>query len=146
MANGVVVSSGSSYTVSSGQTDTNDVVLSGGTLVDSGTIINTTDSGAVDISSGGVANGTLVVSGGEESVAAGGQTISTTLIGTNGPAVSLEFVESGGTAIDLTIDSGGVAEVTSSGGGSSAPPSILAAGKLWKTAPRRAARRSTMAG
>jgi autotransporter passenger strand-loop-strand repeat protein len=62
----ITVSSGQTYTVSSGQTDTGDVILGGGTLVvvSGGVIANTINSGGTDvISSGGLATDTIVTFG-----------------------------------------------------------------------------------
>src|SRR5690242_1374058 len=106
MANGVVVSSGT-YIVSSGQTDTNDVVLAGGTINVSGTIINTVNSGGVDqIFSGGVASGTTVTAAGLEVVSSGGETISSTLSGPGGAFHTTEEVEALGVADALTVNAG----------------------------------------
>jgi autotransporter passenger strand-loop-strand repeat protein len=61
----VTVTSGATYNVSSGQTDTGDTVDNGGTLnvLSGGTISNTYDYGFVNVSSGGTAIGTVVYVG-----------------------------------------------------------------------------------
>ncbi len=80
----VIVSAGNSpYKVSAGQTDTSDVVVSGG---------------AMFVLSGGIADGTTVSSGGFLGIAAGGTDSGTTLDG-------LEVIR--GTDIAATIGGGG---------------------------------------
>jgi len=84
----VTVSKGSSYSVSSGQTDISDTVLSGGTMF---------------ILSGGVASSTLVEAGGFLTVNAGGTEIGLTNSGT---------VNGSGGVISGTVVNGGLVEAS----------------------------------
>ena len=101
------VSSGQTYTVSSGQTDFGDIVLAGGTLdvLFGGVISNTIDSGTVQVGlgdgSGGTAIGTTVVSGGIEVVRLGGSAVETTVDSGGILAVTLGF------ALSTTVNNGG---------------------------------------
>jgi autotransporter passenger strand-loop-strand repeat protein len=98
----VEIFNGQTYNVSSGQTDTGDLVDLGGTLAVllDGTISNTTDYGTVNVSSGGTASGTVVYNG-SVNVFSGG-TISNTL------DEGSVYVSSGGSAVGTTIDGGGI--------------------------------------
>jgi autotransporter passenger strand-loop-strand repeat protein len=127
MSTGVIVGPGNSpYHVSAGQTDTSDVVVSGGTMdVDSGgTARQTTVSagGEEFIASGGVASGTVVSSGGTEIVDPGGVATHTVISGggiesvygvASGTVVrgGKEFVQSGGVASAAVVSSGGIEQV-----------------------------------
>jgi len=106
----VTVSSGQTYTVSSGETDINDTVVSGGILnvLSGGTIINTADSYVIYLS-GGTASGTTINSGGSEQVLSGSTASGTTVL--NGGEQDVR----GGAAINTTI-SGGVEVVRPYGG------------------------------
>jgi autotransporter passenger strand-loop-strand repeat protein len=126
----VTVSSGQTYTVSSGQTDIGDVVLAGGTLdvLSGGVISSTTDSGNVQVGSGGTAFGTTVNFGGVEVVLEGSavETIvnsggildviflgsaSSTTVNSGG----FDLVSDGATTSDTLVEAGGV-EIAFSGG------------------------------
>ena len=88
----VTVSAGNSpYHVTSGQVDTNDVVISGGVM---------------DVDSGGVASSTVVQSSGALTVSAGGSTSGTVLSGGVETVVGAETsvaVSSGGHAGRLIV-------------------------------------------
>jgi autotransporter passenger strand-loop-strand repeat protein len=94
----VTVRKGSSYSISSGGSDSGDIVLSGGSMF---------------VLSGGFANETTVSSGGHLTVSSGGVVSSTILVGgtsaTSPPAV--EIVRAGGTDLAAVISVGGVQEV-----------------------------------
>jgi autotransporter passenger strand-loop-strand repeat protein len=94
----VIVSHGSSHSVSSGVTDNGDIVLSGGKLF---------------VLSGGVADATTVSSGGSMSVSGGGTASGTTLVGGTASTAKLavEIVGAGGTDLGAVISSGGLQEV-----------------------------------
>jgi autotransporter passenger strand-loop-strand repeat protein len=81
---GTTVGKGNSpYNVSSGHTDTNDVVVSGGSMfVLSGGTANTTavsSGGIMTIKNGGVASGTTVFAGGTEIISSGGIDVNATV-------------------------------------------------------------------
>jgi autotransporter passenger strand-loop-strand repeat protein len=113
------VSSGETYPVSSGQTDTGDIVLAGGMLdvLSGGTIIGTLNSGGtVAVFAGGTAIDTTDIGGTVELV--GGVTSNTTLSGLIGPGgtqVANEFVHSNGSALDTTVNDIAVLVVGSGG-------------------------------
>src|SRR4051812_11729761 len=98
----VTLSTGQTYKVSSGQTDTGDIVLGGGTLnvLSGGTISNTTNSGGIFVSAGGTSISASINNNGTQRVV-GGRTFATTVV--NGQ----QFVSSGGIAIGATIFSAG---------------------------------------
>jgi autotransporter passenger strand-loop-strand repeat protein len=115
------VGSGSSYTVSAGSTEDDDVVLGGGTLEDEGTVNHTTVSavsGHLDVFGSatfttdvglaahdciyGVGQSTTVSSGGYELVFAGG-----TAIGTVVSSGGFQVVSAGGTASNTQVGPGG---------------------------------------
>lgn len=102
----ITVSSGQTYFVSSGQMDTGDVVLSGGTLevLSGGVISNTIDSGHVLIDAGGIAFGTNVGSGGVENFLASGGSAVETIVNSGG----LFEVNIGGFALSTTVNNGGI--------------------------------------
>ncbi|WP_426422611.1 AIDA repeat-containing protein [Bradyrhizobium genosp. A] len=110
----VVVSSGGTLSVLSGQSDQGILVVASGTLLVSsgGTTINATVSsgGHATVLSGGVASGAVVSSGGVATVSAGGADSGTTVY-----AGGLEVVSSGGRATSTTVGSSGT-ETVSSGG------------------------------
>jgi len=137
MSMNVTVSSGQTYPVSSGQTDTGDIVLFGGTLdvLSGGTIIDTVDSGTVNVSAGGSASGTTIYGNfvapgvGSETIGVGGIDHGA-LISAGGIqydfgsadgdmiyANGVQFVESGGVASGTTLSSG--SEEVLSGGAAS---------------------------
>jgi autotransporter passenger strand-loop-strand repeat protein len=97
---------GQTFTVSSGQTAEDIVVLSGGILaVESGGRANDSvilGGGLALVSGGGVASGTLVSSTGTVEILAGGTGLATVV--SNG---GLELIFSGGTASNTTVQSGG---------------------------------------
>ncbi len=123
----VIVSSGNSpYDVPFGQTDTGDVVISGGSMfVLSGGVADTTTvdaNGKLTVDSSGTANGTTVSSGGVETVNSGGYASGTTISSggfnfvygsethtTDSGGILTVF--GGGTANNLTISSGGTLNV-----------------------------------
>ena len=118
------VSSGNSpYVVSSGQTDTGDLVVNGGSIVDlSGGAVDTTSagsSGSLTIDLGGLASGTMVTSGGI--VFVDGPTIGTQVSGGATEIVSFGGIDNGTTLIGGTeiVSSGGTVDgtVTFSGSG-----------------------------
>ncbi|MDH2344191.1 phage tail tip lysozyme [Bradyrhizobium sp. SSUT77] len=123
----VVVSSGGTLNVLSGQTDQGVLVVAGGTMVVSsgGTAINAAVSsgGVATVSAGGTDSGTSVYAGGAEIIRSGGKATSTT-VGNSGT----ETVSSGGTASGGTVTSGGQAYVLS--GGSVVGDSVLLGGTL----------------
>ena len=99
------VSSGVTFTVSAGQTDTGLIVLSGGTLnvLSGGVVIDTLDSGGTEnISSGGAASGTAVFSGGKETVFFSGTATATTV--NNG---GFQVLVGGGVTSTTSINIGG---------------------------------------
>ena len=101
---GITVSKGNSpYNVSSGQTDTNDVVVSGGSMF---------------VLSGGTANTTAVSSGGIMTIKNGGAASGTTVF-----AGGTEIISSGGIDVNATVNSGGTIEFF---GGIAAPYYSLA--------------------
>ena len=120
----ITVSNGFFHSVTPGQPEIGDIVMSGGTLdvLSGATVSNTTDSGLVIVSAGGsafgtmigsggfqldfgMASGTIANNGGVEDVFAGGMAINTTLIfGGN------QVVASGGVASGTTIFAGGIAK------------------------------------
>ena len=127
----VIVSQGNSpYKVSSGLTDSGDVVISGGSMfvlsggVASATIvsfggvltINKGGSGSGSFLSGGTETvsgteaGDFIESGGSQRVLAGGKAISTTI-----DSGGLLTVFSGGTASGATVNSGGTMRVAAGG-------------------------------
>jgi autotransporter passenger strand-loop-strand repeat protein len=99
MRTSVTVSNGEIYPVSSGQTDTGDIVFSGGTLdvLSGGTISNTVDGGTVNVSSGG-ASSTTILGGGFETISAGGFDTSA-LISVGG----YQLIGAGGEATSTTV-------------------------------------------
>jgi autotransporter passenger strand-loop-strand repeat protein len=109
----VIVNSGQTYTVSSGRTDTHDVVFSGGILFieSGGTASGTTLSGGIlqagsgfmldgEAVSGGDAIDTTILSGGVEVIKFAGTATSTIING------GTELIGSGGTASGTIINSG----------------------------------------
>jgi autotransporter passenger strand-loop-strand repeat protein len=98
----ITVSSGQTHTISSGVTDTGDVVLAGGTLVvgSAGTAISTTDFGVVDVDAGGLTSDSIVASGGVETVS------------------GFAFFGFPADAIGTTINNGGVQQVLADGNAS----------------------------
>ncbi len=119
---GLIVSSGVSQSVNSGQTTTSTTVLSGGAeFVSSGgtAIATTVDAGGLEqVSWGGKTSGTVLSSGGYEIVS--GASVSTT-IGSGGA----EVVDGGDTATATTVDSGGFLIVNPGG---SATGTVVRAG------------------
>ncbi len=98
------VSSGVTFTVSAGQTDTGLIVLSGGTVnvLSGGVIINALDrGGTVNVSSGAAASGTAVFNGGSQNLFSGGTAITTAI--DNG---GVQLV-AGGVASETAINIGG---------------------------------------
>src|SRR5215469_1334212 len=137
MANGVVVSSGTTYTVPSGQTDTNDIVMSGGSIVVSGVIINTAVSGTEILLAGGMASSSTVSVFGVEIISSGGSANGSTLFAATqtvlagGTATSATLVGGiqnlSGTAIGTTVSSGSEQDVFA--GGTASGTTIRPAGK-----------------
>jgi autotransporter passenger strand-loop-strand repeat protein/autotransporter-associated beta strand protein len=116
-----IVSSGSSYTVSAGDSETGDTILGGGTLEDLGTVISTVISGPYghldvfgssnftsDTGGGahdciyGTGQNTQVSNGGYELVFSGGTAIATVV--SNG---GFQIVSAGGTASNTLLGPGG---------------------------------------
>src|SRR6516165_2415494 len=103
----ITVSNGEIATVPVGQTDTDDVVQSGGTLDVFGTASRTDleRGGIINVSSGGVAENTF--NGGTENI-----------FGTDIGAILLngtEIINSGGVASNTNVERSGIAEVNSGG-------------------------------
>ena len=106
------------YTVTSGQSVSNLLVVTGGDLIlAGGTALDiTVSSGGIEtISSGGIASGTIVSSGGGEYVYSGGTDVGTTVdtaissvVVSGNPVMVIIGAEvvSGGTAIGTTVNSG----------------------------------------
>src|SRR5438067_271880 len=94
----IIISGGSSHAVTAGQTESGDIVLSGGVLdvFSGGKIIDTVLSGGDDFVFG-VASGTTISSGGFEDLIGG--TASGTLVNAHGS----QTVHQGGTAISTTL-------------------------------------------
>ena len=132
MATSVTLKAGNSpYNVSSGETDTGDLVINGGSmLVPWGGVANTTtiDAGGVlTIDSGGIDSSTIL-SGGVEVVSVSGSDLDTQISGgeqgvygsaSNATvfAGGIEVVESGGIAGSTTVSKGGIETVLSGGVG-----------------------------
>jgi autotransporter passenger strand-loop-strand repeat protein len=97
------VISGVIHNVTSGQIDIDDTVDSGGVLnvLSDGKVSNTQDNGAVYVSLGGSANGTVVNSGGTLTVLSGGLADPTTIY-----SGGLEIVSTGGTDDGAEISGG----------------------------------------
>jgi fibronectin-binding autotransporter adhesin len=109
----MIIDSGNSpHFVSGGHTESGNIVVNGGLLevLSGGKIVSTTDSsGGLDIVFG-VASGTVISSGGSESVASGG-TASGTMVNDGGE----QNVFSGGTALSTTVNSVGFIDIFSGG-------------------------------
>jgi autotransporter passenger strand-loop-strand repeat protein len=118
MSNGVIVASGQTYTISAGQTDTNDIIFPRAILMVDGTSINATiysdgvenvNAGGIDIGATiwgyqddfGVTNGD-VVSGGFQFVEAGGVANSTVIAA--GPYNAQQYVDPGGVANGTIVE------------------------------------------
>src|SRR2546428_826421 len=109
MATSVTVSSGQTYQIASGQTDTFDTVLDGGTLiVESG--------GAVSVLAGGVESTILLEEvGATETVSSGGMDLSGSNFGfqdifgiaSGGENQGVQQIESGGIASGVFVGNGG---------------------------------------
>jgi autotransporter passenger strand-loop-strand repeat protein len=134
----ITVSSGQTWSVSSGETDNGDVVLAGGTLVvgSGGTAISDAIYGTEFVVSGGFSSGATVLNGGVEAVYDSGSQVlndvissgGTELVSAGGTAVGsivkgVEFVQNGGQAFGADVEghqivqSGGVATNDLIGGG-----------------------------
>jgi autotransporter passenger strand-loop-strand repeat protein len=120
------IGSGYLLNVSSGQTATGIVVLSGGSEVvsaggvESGTAISS--GGSETVSSGGTARSTVVSSGGSATVLGGGIVSAATII-----SGGTEFISSGGTVSGATL-SGGTLEIASGGTATGSTIGFSAAG------------------
>ena len=127
---GFLVNSGNSpYYVSSGVTDSDDIIVSGGSMVvlSGGTAIGATDhsGGLLTLESGGVGSDTSVAAGGSEIISAGGTDLGAQIVGgtqdvfgyASGAAVfrGSQVVSAGGTAANTTVSSGGTLTVLSGG-------------------------------
>src|ERR1700734_3073766 len=107
---GIVVSYGQTHSVTSGQTETGDVVNNGGNLVvqSGGAISGTQENGSVVISAGGTGNGTFISSNGAETVY--GLAIGTVV------NYGLQYVEGGGTASGTTLSGSNGIQYVNAGG------------------------------
>jgi autotransporter passenger strand-loop-strand repeat protein len=139
---GAVLEIGGGYTlyVSSGQTSNGVIVLSGGTIdvmsggTAGGTVVSS--GGTVVISSGGLADPTTIYVGGSETISGGGTDLGAQIRGgeqdvfgtASGATVfaGSQVVESGGTASNTTVSSGGTLVISS--GGLADPTTIYAGG------------------
>jgi autotransporter passenger strand-loop-strand repeat protein len=103
----IIVSNGQIDLISSGRTNNNDVVLSGGTInVLSGGIADTTTvSGTLNVSAGGIDGGIAISGGGTETASSGGADFGATVL-SGGHLV----VASGGTTISASVIGGGASD------------------------------------
>ena len=125
----LVNSANSPYYVSSGVIDSDDIIVSGGSMVvlSGGTAIGTADhsGGFLTLESGGVASGASVAAGGSEIVSAGGTDFAAQIVGgtqdvygyAGGATVvrGSQVVSAGGTAANTTVSSGGTLTILSGG-------------------------------
>jgi autotransporter passenger strand-loop-strand repeat protein len=131
----VIVTSGNSpYDVSSGQTDTGDIVSSGGSMyvLDGGTAIDATVSGDGYEYVYRIDSGTTVGSGGSEQVESGGVATGTTVSSGGYLLLGVTGFGAGGTASGAIVGSGGFEFVNSGGvlGGSQSLNASVSAGGL----------------
>src|SRR5581483_7932627 len=120
----VIVSSGVTYTVSGGQTDIGDIILSGGTeiVLSGGTISTTTVSGGVlELLSGSFNNGATISSGGTlEFFGTVTQSVPNTTLSGATVEIGSGYVTQSGSTFGLGINNGVTAIVLSGGTNTSA--------------------------
>src|SRR5439155_225243 len=112
-----IVSSGQTLTISSGQTDTGDVVLSSGAILVYGAAVSTQvmSWGQQDVYSGGVAVSTTINNGGAQYIFSGGTASNTTINSGAYEQVGVESPGGGGRSENATVYNGGLQTVTLSG-------------------------------